>query len=180
MKKKFYLFLMMLLVLGSVFLQEKSKGKNPFKLNVAADLMSRYVWRGADYGASPSIQPTLSVAIGNLEIGNWGAFAINSDYEEFDPYLKYSFNGFSAIITDYYIPCLSSSLCDNRWLVYKDNNTFKYDTTYDRLNTLTTSHALEGTLQYKGTEKFPISVLVASYFYGNDKKFNDTVFLRFA
>ena len=29
------------------------------KFNAAADVMNRYVWRGTDFGSSPSIQPTL-------------------------------------------------------------------------------------------------------------------------
>ena len=46
--------------------------------------MSRYIWRGTDYGHSPSIQPTLSLTAGGFEIGGWGAIATNSFFQEID------------------------------------------------------------------------------------------------
>jgi hypothetical protein len=54
------------------FTQEQ-KAENS-KINITADFVSRYIWRGLDYGKAPSIQPTFSFIKSNFEIGTWGAF----------------------------------------------------------------------------------------------------------
>ncbi len=151
------------LVHGNVNAQDlkEKKSKFPFKLNVGADLMSRYVWRGLDYGGSPSIQPTLSFGIGDFEIGYWGAMALTNNYFEADLYAKYSIRGFSVMLTDYYIPAMASGFIDTATA----ENLDRY-----------TCHSVEATLQYKGPEKFPFSILVGTFIYGNDKSPQDTVF----
>ena len=37
-------------------------------VDIGADLMSRYVWRGTDYGSSPSIQPYIELGLGGISI----------------------------------------------------------------------------------------------------------------
>ena len=105
----------------SVFSQEDS-GKCDVNLNIGSDIMSRYVWRGTDYGNSPSIQPTLSVTVKNFEIGYWGAIATNSFYKEIDLYAKYTVKNFSLILTDYYIPYANGidASPDNRYFIFDD------------------------------------------------------------
>lgn len=168
------LLLLSLLISTNTFAQEK-KCKFPFKMNIGADLMSRYVWRGMDYGKSASIQPTLSFGLGNFEIGYWGAIALTSDYMESDLYLKYSLKGFSVMLTDYYIPNLATDFNDTRYSFCKSSNKIEMDTTSGLNLDRFTTHAVEATLQYKGPEKFPISVLVATYIHGNDKTPQDSV-----
>lgn len=154
----------------------EKKCKFPFRLNAGADLMSRYVWRGLDYGGSPSIQPTLSFGIGDFEIGYWGAMALTNNYVEADLYAKYSLKGFSLTLTDYYIPSAASALNDSRYSFCKNPDIINYDTaTAENLDRYT-CHSVEATLQYKGPEKFPFSILVGTYIYGNDKSPQDTVF----
>lgn len=154
----------------------EKKCKFPFKLNVGADLVSRYVWRGLDYGGSPSIQPTLSFGIGNFEIGYWGAMALTNNYVEADLYAKYSIKGFSVALTDYYIPSAASALNNSRYSFCKNPDIINFDTaTAENLDRYT-CHSVEATLQYKGPEKFPVSVTVGTLIYGNDKSPQDTVF----
>ena len=99
--------------------------ESKIKLNVGADIMSRYIWRGTDYGHSPSIQPTLSLTAGGFEIGGWGAIATNSFYQEIDLYAKYTLKNFSVILTDYYIPSVTgtSSSPDSSYFNYTDDET---------------------------------------------------------
>lgn len=126
-------------------------------LNVGSDIVSRYIWRGTDYGDSPAIQPTLSVSAYNFEIGCWGSIATNSFYEEIDLYAKYTLKNFSLIFTDYYIPSVNGtpSSPDTRYFTYDDE---------------TTAHSFEGSLLYKGGESFPVWLLGGVFFYGNDKR----------
>ena len=133
------------------FLQAQDKPKS--KINITSDFVSRYVWRGLDYGRAPSIQPTMAYTKGKIEIGVWGAFNTIGTYHEADLYAKYSMKGFTLALTDYFI----------------HNETNSNNTRYFDYASKTTNHAFEGSLQYKGPEKFPVSILAATYFYGNDR-----------
>jgi len=131
--------------------------KAKLKLNISSDIVSRYVWRGTDYGNSPAIQPTLSLIYKNFEVGGWGSVATNSFYKEIDLYAKYSYRKFTLIFTDYYVPSANGTpaAADTRFFTYKDQ---------------TTAHAFEASLLFKGGDKFPLWVLGGVYFYGNDKR----------
>jgi hypothetical protein len=129
--------------------------KDTSKINVTTDFVSRYIWRGLDYGKAPSIQPTLSYIKGGFEIGAWGAVSTIGSYHELDPYAKYTLKSFTLTFTDYFV--------NNNTLDPNNTNYFNY-------NEWTTNHVFEGSLQYKGPDKFPISILVATYFYGSDRK----------
>ena len=76
---------------------------------IGADIYSRYVWRGTDFGNSASVQPALSFSVGGFEVGAWASYPISSDVtsmgsNENDLYLSYSIGGFGATVTDYYFP----------------------------------------------------------------------------
>ena len=75
-------------------------------LDVGTDLMSRYVWRGTDFGGSPSIQPYIELSAGDFVLGAWGAYTTNMPgAQEADLYTGYSFGDvFSLTLTDYFFP----------------------------------------------------------------------------
>ncbi len=82
-------------------------------LNVGGDLVSRYVWRGTDFGQAPSIQPDLDFTTGGFSIGVWGAYQLGRDAselpaDELDLYLGYSLalgsSSLDLVVTDYYFP----------------------------------------------------------------------------
>lgn len=75
--------------------------------SLGADLMSRYVWRGVDFGESFSIQPTLEFSSGGFAVGSWASYSIAADgagANEHDLYLSYGIGDFSIGLTDYYFP----------------------------------------------------------------------------
>lgn len=76
------------------------------QVDITTSVMSRYNWRGTDFGGSPSIQPTFSYSAGNLSIGLWGAYATNGNPAgtEIDIYASYALGDFSIIVTDYTFP----------------------------------------------------------------------------
>ena len=127
------------------------------KLNLGTDLVSRYVWRGTDFGGSPCIQPTLSLSGSNFEIGCWSALSTNNSYKEIDLYLKYTFRNFTVTVTDYYVPEINGLPVspDPRYFMLADKNT---------------AHTLETSLQWKGGEKFPLWISGNVFLYGNDKR----------
>jgi Bacterial protein of unknown function (Gcw_chp) len=79
---------------------------------LGADLVSRYVWRGTDFGESMSLQPGLSFQSGGLEVGTWASYSVSpegSSANEHDLWVGYTVTtrqrgSFSFGITDYYFP----------------------------------------------------------------------------
>jgi len=145
-----------MLIVGStsVFAQSDStETKSP--ISISADLMSRYIWRGRDFGAAPSIQPGIEYRKAGFAIGAWGAYAINyQGYQESDLYIGYTFykEMFTVMVTDYYS---QSDLTNVNYFDYKKE---------------TTKHVFEAALTFNGTEKLPLSLMIATNVYGADAK----------
>ena len=80
--------------------------------SLGADFVSRYVWRGTDFGEAASIQPALSYAASGFEVGTWASYAIDPDaavVNEHDVWIGYTIETSSAGsisfgVTDYYFP----------------------------------------------------------------------------
>lgn len=117
-----------------------------------ADFVSRYVWRGLDFGNTFSIQPALALTAGGFELGFWGSYPLvnsNTQAEEMDLYLSYSISDFSILVTDYYYP----------------NAGIKYGNYKDKQEG---AHVVEVGLSYGGSESFPISLAVFMNVYNDN------------
>ena len=92
------ILLMMGLVAGAT-----AHAEDGVETTVAADMVSRYIWRGLDAG-STAIQPTLGVGYKGLSLTAWGSYGMTDpdDTKEFDLTLGYSVGGFNIGITDYW------------------------------------------------------------------------------
>ncbi|MBN2891753.1 MAG: hypothetical protein JXL97_07790 [Bacteroidales bacterium] len=156
MKRFFTIFtLLALIFIQSVSNAQETKSCTGINFDLGGDLYSRYVWRGTQFGGNaPSIQPYASMAVGNLELGFWGAYSLSgwNTGQELDLYLSYSFldEMFSVAFTDYFFPD-----------VLADYNYFDYAAP-------TTGHIFEGSLSFNGTEKIPFTFLAAINFFGAD------------
>lgn len=121
------------------------------QIGLSADVMNRYVWRGADFGNSPSIQPDINYSAGNFEIGAWAAFATNGNAAgtEVDFYATYTFEtgagDFILAITDYTFP------------QDPEGNYFK-----------SSSHFVEAGAGYSGTESFPVNFFTGIFLTNDD------------
>jgi hypothetical protein len=74
---------------------------------LGADIYSRYVWRGRDFGNAVSVQPALSYTVGGFEIGAWASYPIDNGSvgaNENDLYITYSIGNLGLTISDYYFP----------------------------------------------------------------------------
>jgi hypothetical protein len=81
------------------------------RIDLGADVVSRYVWRGVDFGESVSIQPALALQVGGLEIGSWASYAAgpaSAGFNEHDLWISYSLpvgtGSLTFGATDYYFP----------------------------------------------------------------------------
>jgi hypothetical protein len=77
-----------------------------FPVSFGADLVSRFVWRGTDFGGSPSIQPYIETDMCGITLGAWGAYTINAPgAQEADLYISYTIADLVSIgFTDYFYP----------------------------------------------------------------------------
>jgi hypothetical protein len=126
------------------------------QITIDADIMSRYIWRGLDFGNAVSLQPALSFRGGNFKIGVWGAYSIgavdNEGFAESDLWASYSIptpgGEFSFVVTDYYFP----------------SNGYRY---FDYDKDGRGAHTLEYGIGYTGPESFPIGVFAYANFYND-------------
>lgn len=147
---------------------ETEDGHGPATIIFGADLMSRYIWRGIDFGNSPAIQPNLAFSWKGLNIGAWGSYAfakhsikVNDTlvvdagtYSETDIYISYTYGSFTLMVFDYFTLNGLDANDGNRYFDYSN---------------ATTGHTFEGSLSFDGGEKFPLQAMVATLFYGADK-----------
>ena len=111
--------------------------------SIGADIVSRYVWRGIDFGESMSVQPFLTVGRGGFEAGAWASYSISASgagANENDFWMTYTVetsNGasFAVGFTDYYFPAPRA-----------DGFTYK------------SAHTMEFSLAFSGPESFPLSL----------------------
>ena len=154
----FHIVMIVTMIVGSInlgFAQDSSQVSSTVSLDLGADIVSRYVWRGQQFGgSSPNIQPYVEFGIGNFVIGAWGAYSLGGDnpFQEFDLYATYNLfdDVVSITVTDYFFPDESS---DYKYFDYTDT---------------TTGHIIEGLVSFNGTDKIPFSVFIAINLYGDD------------
>ncbi|MBO6575118.1 MAG: hypothetical protein JJ896_06875 [Rhodothermales bacterium] len=85
---------------------------NAQEFSLGSDFVSRYVWRGADFGESLSMQPGLSFTYKGLEVGSWASYSVAPEgaaANEHDLWISYTLSSensgsFSIGVTDYYFP----------------------------------------------------------------------------
>jgi|GEM_PF-230299 len=120
-------------------------------ISANVDLMSRYIWRGQDYGHSPSIQPCLSATWKDFTLGTWGVYSITgAGSQETDFYLEKSIGHFTFSVSDY-------------WSF--DDSTKADFFNYHREST---THLLEAQVLLSGGKKLPFNLLGSYLFYGAD------------
>jgi len=141
---------------------------NRATLSLGADVVSRFVWRGTDYGNSPAVQPAASFSVAGFKAGFWSSYAFGQyssqvndstvanmgHYAEFDFYLSYTWKGFTLLAYDYFIPNSLSPNAGNRYFNYCNQ---------------TTGHTIELSLSWQGPGGFPIQVYAGTLVYGADK-----------
>ena len=77
------------------------------EIGLGTDVVSRYVWRGTDFGDAVSVQPFISYTSGPIEVGTWASYPIGAadGANEHDLYVTYSvMEALSVTLTDYYFP----------------------------------------------------------------------------
>jgi len=128
---------------------------NASDFNISYDLVSRYVWRGTDFGNAAAVQPGIETAFGPITVGAWGSWALNGadGGNECDLYASTTVGPVSITLTDYFFPVYLSD-----------------DTTYtgDGLFSLSGDDATHTFELSAGADVGPVSVLAAANVSGDD------------
>lgn len=153
MKRRFILLQLLigpLLFINGYSLFAQTDSVPAFSISSNVDLMSRYIWRGQDYGHDPSVQPGLSATWKDFTLGAWGAYTFNGvGTQETDLYLSKEIDHLSFALWDYW------SMGDSTI------NLFNY-------NQKTTEHVLEAQILLSGGQELPFNLLGSYLFYGAD------------
>ena len=147
------------LILNVIFLfvisgysQNSESDSVKWDYSVSADIVSRYVWRGTDYGNSPTIQPTLELSYKNISAGAWGSLTFNSlPIQETDLYLSASIWKFKLLAGIIFF--MNMDTVRNSYYQYNDNKT---------------GHDFSMDMEFFLSEKIPLKILASYNFYGAD------------
>lgn len=135
---------------------ENSETTSHLDVSLGTDVVSRYVWRGTDFGHSPSIQPTLKLSAYGISFGAWGAFTTSNTTtaQEADLFLSYTTTNslLTFTVNDYFFP--NEAVTRNHYFNYHENET---------------GHVLEGAIALNQSEKMPFGLMAGYNFYGADK-----------
>lgn len=147
--------LIILIVLVSINITAQDNCEES-KLNVSAnaDLVSRYIWRGMEFGENtPHFQPYLSLGYNlseavSFSLGAWGSYGFTGIYNESDLsatilYSTEKSGSFSIGLSDYFYPYLGMEYSN-----YKKEGEG--------------AHTMEIAFNYYGTECMPIHILVSN------------------
>lgn len=127
------------------------------KVNLGADLVSNYIWRGVPSTVpdgntsflSPNFQPTLSISAFGLTLGSWASYDFLGAYHETDFYLSYAAGPVTFTVNDYF---------------------WTYGAEFFNYKSEETAHIIEGSVGFAGVESFPLTASFNVMLYGADKK----------
>lgn len=113
-----FLFLSGILLFGCAGtvkgVSDTTKSEKEFPLNTEITLATRNVWRGLDYGSSPSIQGNLAFTKKYFEVGAFGTTTLNGRKEGYGTWLELyataKYKRFSFTLDDYFFFNASDSL----------------------------------------------------------------------
>jgi len=149
-------FIFVLSLFPETYSQNGKNDKSPLSISIGGDLVSRYIFRGVEFGPNPPtphVQPNFSLTYdmgktGSLKLGGWASYGIYNDFSENDLYLKYtnSFSGagtFSLTLMDLTFPYLGAAI-----------NNFEGDGNG--------AHFIGLTFDFSGPENLPVTFQVSS------------------
>ena len=126
------------------------------EVTIGADVVSRYVWRGSDYGNAAAVQPGIETTVGPVTFGAWGSWSISPgpadvSGNECDLYASTTVGPVDLTVTDYFFPAYTGDS------TYTGDGIFKYSGD-DATHTFELSAS---------TDVGPVSLLAAAYVSGD-------------
>ncbi len=169
MKKKFSVILISTFVL---FLSCKAQDK--LFIDIGGTFVNNYIVRGIQYGKG-SFQPDITLSYKGAFFNIWSSIPFdNSNFKEFDLTIGYRHNnGFSAMITDYYIAYPNINNGDDNYFNFRTGHSYEaqigYEIKYFALKWYTTFAGADG-VNKKGKRAYTSFIQASVPLYLN--KFN--------
>ena len=142
--------------------QEETSDTCHFSANIDLGLSSRNIWRGLDYGSSPSIWGDLYGSYKGFSLGAIGTTTISGSKSQFGTWLElyasYEFKNLSFVIDDYFFFNSED----------EDNNYFEYGREQ-------TQHFIEARVEY---ENDYLEALVGYVIYSNSLDNTNGVYIE--
>jgi len=84
------------------------------EVTIGADVVSRYVWRGTNFGNAAAVQPGIETAVGPVTLGAWGSWSISpgpadASGNECDLYASTTVGPVGLTLTDYFFPAYAGT-----------------------------------------------------------------------
>ena len=84
------------------------------EVTIGTDVVSRYVWRGRDYGNAAAVQPGIETTVGPVTFGAWGSWSISpgpadASGNECDLYASTTVGPVGLTVTDYFFPAYTGT-----------------------------------------------------------------------
>ena len=132
--------------------------------SVNCDIVSRFIWRGANFGDAVSIQPYTSLGIGDLSLYMWGSFALASQSPATPDFLAFwlqypvetSFGTFTTTLSDWVFRNVAGDTANAQ-------SRFFFNTKGEGHG----NHIIEAALLYTGPDAFPVEFLFAKNVYND-------------
>jgi hypothetical protein len=133
-------------------------GSNIIKAETQAQLFgqSALIWRGYVSTNKPTITPSITFKKSGFQAEFWSAMASDGSYREFDFILGYQYKNFKISMFDYYLPQNDVK-----------NKFFDFEASPDM------RHDVELVAEYKISDKFPLTVMVANNILGDYDEVKD-------
>lgn len=142
-------FILLFLLFPLIANAERVQNVSPFTASL--ELSTKYMWRGIEYGADPTVFPMIGYNTHGFNAFAMGAYAINGSHQEVDLGVSYTAKELTVGVSDYYYPSAVGE---------KDQ--------YFKLSNRETGHWVEAYATWTGT-KIPFWVTVSTYIFGADK-----------
>lgn len=128
---------------------QQGHGVSPFSLDL--ELVSRYVWRGLEFGEGATFFPKLAYTHGDFTAYALGCTGLTGDYKEVNLALQYRLRDLTMTLANSYATTHAG-----------------LDDQYLDLSPKTTRHSLDLRLMYEPS-KLPFWFFGSCFVYGNDK-----------
>lgn len=123
--------------------------RSPFSLDL--ELVSRYVWRGSEYGEGATFFPKLTYTNGGFNVYALGCTGLNGDYKEVNLGLQYKLKDLTMTLANSYATSRSGQSDE-----------------YLNFSPKTTRHSLDLRLMYEPNQ-LPFWFFGSCFVYGNDR-----------
>lgn len=162
MKNLFILLCTLIFTINSSAQKKAISDSSYFSVNVDLGVSSRNIWRGLDYGSSPSIWGDFYGNFNNFSVGAMGTKTLNGSKNQYgnwlELYASYKLNDITLILDDYFFFNAADST----------NNFFDY-------SQKKTQHLIEARLEY---ENDFLKTMIGYVVYSNNEDNTNGVYLE--